>query len=302
MDEIASFKNSRQQHTKRDSVDTGICSDNSSACTSKDASDDAIRGFFSSFVPRMSNAYIGNNGCVTEESDDDDDPSIDLDNPHGLALKCPQSPIPHHRHQIQKRNEDLQVNDTFSISSTKEADSTLDELKMICTAFKANNNYAIKLKEIMLKGMKGTLGAETFNLFTRGRLPNNFVPIVMMNSSNTPYVEFLVKYHEADLPPQDQLRNYTNEHMIYNTMILDHLTAAAKQSITGSTTSKSRASAEMKQQIAYKSSPASSTPRRRSAPAIKRSLPPFKAAEIDLNNSKRILPPRACKLNTSSMK
>lgn len=115
-----------------------------------------------------------------------------------------------------------------SLSQPPAKDSSLTELEIMVRQIRQKGPYCIKLTEIMLSGLKEDLLPELYERFVDGTLPHNFLPIIKMNDSNKPYVEFLIKSNTSDEDPTSQLANHNAEHMAYSNCILEHLRNEAK--------------------------------------------------------------------------
>lgn len=236
----------------------------------------ALKEFFNGWVPQLS--------AAVRRDADFDDPTIDL-----MAVCRPDSPKRDH--------------------VTKKRDPSLDELELIVGEIKKKNYYSEKLVDIMLKGLEKTLTSDLFRLFVEGRLPDNWWPIVRMNNDNTPYVEFLIKSEIADQDLISQLTGYSTEHMAYCKFILDHLYSCArhgrksKSQIQNPRTSQTTPQKQLKAAHSHCKenrhslpTPMScSTPLAHRKVSVKRGSSHLKTSKDDLNDSKRILPSRACK-------
>lgn len=250
----------------------------------------AVRDFFGDFVCRLDTAVRANM--------DLDDPTIDLD-------KCIMD---------KPRNETYQVQE--------KRDPSLSELRVIVGQINDKNSYSEKLVGIMLKGLEKTLTSGFYRLFLEGGLPENWCPIVKMNNDNTPFVEFLIKSEISDQDPFSQLNQYSAEHMALSKFVLDHLHASATQlklaapnkqhkMVKGSSSSaqsktfsvqqpKSSQSKENRRSLPVPMT--CSTPiSQRKAPAKRAIVAPRCPSTDSLNDSKRILPHRACKSGNSGV-
>lgn len=256
----------------RHSVESGFGTDENSEFDSHSAQ----RDFFDSYMPQLEWA------CQQNEDDDDDDPTLDLKQvTKTLATRAP-SPIA----PVSRQNDCIRVpkpantparaNNTFSVS--KKRDLVSEELDFIVCQFKKKSPYGQKLADIMLKGLQKTLSAGTFKEFTETGLPENYLPMVRMNNDNTPYVEFLIKYDMADQPPDAQLTDFNMIHIGYSQFILDHLRDRAR-GVSKTPSIK----------------PSCSTPLAQKKLRVTNIM----RGKENLNDSKRVLPSRACKANLS---
>lgn len=212
-----------------------------------------------------------------------------------------------HNQHISKKLIDHQSNsnhETFQIAEKK--DPSIDELIVIVGQIKDKSSYGEKLATIMLKGLKETLPNRWYDIFIEEGLPENFVPIVRMNNDNTPFVEFLVKSEASDQFPTSQLNEYTQQHMALCQFVVKHLHGIAtqqkidqssysKQQITGGYKKPSQ-SLDQHLDVAVRSKENRNslpTPMACSTPIAQRKMQVKR--RDSLNESQRILPPRACK-------
>lgn len=238
-------------------------------------SSSATREFFSSYMPRLEMAVR------QHHFDNFDDPTIDL----GI-MQVADRP---HSHQRPASSAQPPAPRTEPKSATKFRDSTLDELDSMVSQFKKRSHYSNKLANIMLQGLEKTLDKEVYQLFVQGRLPKNWIPLVKMNNENTPYVEFLIKADVADEHPVNQLHNYSTDHMAYSKFIVDSLNQHVDSIQVAPTPQK------IQHLMPNTSTPKSQRNRRLSS----KDSSSRASSGPDLNNSKRILPTRACKTSFS---
>lgn len=283
----------------RHSVESGFGSDENSETNSCSAQ----REFFNTYLPQL--------GWLVQQNDeyDDDDPTIDLNQVgKSLATRVP-SPIAHvdrpSNHAQAPKPTNTQANNTFNVSKKK--DPTSEELDFIVSQFKKGSSYGEKLADIMLKGLEKDLSIEIFKIFSKTGLPENWLPIVRMNNDNTPYVELLIKADVADQAPDSQLNDFTMEHVAYSKYILDHLrnkTRGMKSAVPIQSSGRpqiqnngnqQQAKSIIQKKISYIPKPSCSTPLAQKKLRVSNVM----RGKQDLNDSKRVLPSRACKANLS---
>lgn len=284
----------------RHSVESGFVTDENSEINSHSAQ----KEFFNTYMPQLEWVVRQN-----DEDDDDDDPTIDLNQvAKSLATRVP-SPIAHvdrsNNHVQEPKPINPHANNTFNVSKKK--DPTSEELDFIVTQFKKRSSYGEKLADIMLKGLEKDLSIEIFKIFSKTGLPENWLPIVRMNNDNTPYVELLIKADVADQAPNSQLSDFTMEHIAYSKFILDHLrnkTRGMKNvaSIQSSgrpqlqnNDNQQQAKSILQKKMSYIPKPSCSTPLAQKKIRVANII----RGKQDLNDSKRVLPSRACKANLS---
>lgn len=248
----------------------------------------AMKGFFN-FVDRLEDEVMEN---------EDPDPTIDLNMFLGKHLAVrPPSPVQQVNTTARSRQQT-----TSKPKMTAQEELINEELEEIISGL-GKKRTREKLVSIMLKGMKETLGNEVYNLFTRGKLPPNWLPIIKMNDDNTPYVEFLIKSDVADQDPFNQMSDYTIRHMNLSKNIIDNLKDSSKCIETPKRNETPKRIETPKQKPGLEA-PASKAPQHRpstmtsSTPIKKRNVVPQKRqylSESSLNESKRILPDRSCK-------
>lgn len=283
----------------RHSVESGFGTDENSELDQHSAQKD----FFNSYMPQLE--WVVQQNC---EEDDDDDPTIDLNQVAKRMMARPPSPIEHVRRQnncvqVARQADDAQVNNTFCVNKKK--DPTSEELEFIVCQLKKKSNYSEKLADIMLKGLQKDLSADIFKIFAKTGLPENWLPIVRMNNDNTPYVEILIKADVADQAPDSQLSDFTMEHIAYSKFIVDQLRDKTQRmktapSVQGSGRPQLQGENHHNQQtktitqkkISLIPKPSCSTPLAQKKMRVSN-------INRDLNDSKRILPSRACKANLS---
>lgn len=279
----------------RHSVESGFGTDENSESSSYSAQ----KEFFSTYMPQLEWVVQQN----AEEDEDDDDPTIDLNRmTKGLATRVP-SPIPHADKQT-KPARNPTTNTTFNVSKKK--DPTAEELDFIVCQFKRGSSYGEKLADIMLKGLQQDLSLDIFKIFVKTGLPPNWLPIVKMNNDNTPYVELLIKADVADQAPDSQLSDFSMEHVANSKFILDHLRNTQRMKALPSCQADTRPQlqhTQSRQQVkSIVQKKISSIPRPNcSTPLAQKKMRTndITKNKQDLDDSKRILPYRACKSNLS---
>ena len=303
--------------SKRASIESGIGIDMSNERS-------AIKHFYDSFVPRLSSEI--QQGCVNIEMDADD-PTIDLDlDDHEIRAICSPKPIARYSQQQQQQQQQQQPQpkkkhqETFHVSTSR--DLSLDELRDIVLHIRKKDSISDKLVNIMLDGLKnGLLKNSYYDIFIKDGPADNWCPIVKMNASNTPIVEILMKHDLSDEAPTEQLSEYSTEHMALSKFVLDHLHASAKCSkLTGPSQPQSKNQPRTSQSLNPQRLTTTNhnvqrqkenrhslpVPMACSTPIMNRKQPPKRnslgvakttaAQEVSLlNDSKRILPHRACK-------
>lgn len=290
---------------KRHSLESGFGSETSFEDME---SNSALRTYFKSYVPRLGSAIR----MEDLTGDEFDDPTIDLNHVMGKGLAIrPPSPIRHSKHnqrnngvQVAIQTDDVTMNSTYSVVSKKK-DPSLEELQFITGEIEKKSYYSGKLADIMLSGLKGTLGRETYQVIVDGQLPINWIPLVRMNNDNTPYVEFLIKADVADQDPESQLSDYTMKHIVYSKYIVDYLVHSARRAGMAVNSSAPRSLQSRQQQKPACNikqpvrPPSCSTPlsqrRINTSQSAKRNTSVVPKTKDNLNDSKRILPSRACR-------
>lgn len=293
----------------------------------------AVRNFFDDFVTKLDSAVQRGRGLDM----DIDDPTIDLGCiDRGIMAICPPSPIRHRQKDQQQRritdhgnnhsNKQVARNimeqskdshETFQV--TEKRDPSLSELRVIVGQIKDKSSYGEKLAGIMLKGLEKTLTKGFFRLFVEDGLPENWCPIVKMNNDNTPFVEFLIKSEISDQDPFSQLNEYSAEHMALCKYVLNHLHSNATRSkvalqqqpqiVKNSKPSQTLNHQQLKVAMHCKENRTSlPTPMSCSTPLAQRKVQAKRSSTISrspskdsLNDSKRILPPRACKSGSTGV-
>lgn len=219
----------------------------------QEGTDSALQGYFNSFMPLLEST-LREKYPDNYDQDVDDDATFDLAESITEKSFLQQQIVPK-GDQRQQQGTTSQVTVTKrSISSQQvtrtsatprkenfrvQSDPVLDELELILEQFRKKNSYSYKLIDIMLKGLEKTLGRDSYYLFLKGRLPDNWLPIVRMNSDNTPYVEFLIKSDVSDQDPDSQLSDFTMAHVSYSKFIVERLREGSQA--LGPTTKKPRA-------------------------------------------------------------
>jgi len=295
---------------KRQSIESGFESD--------DHIDDlipstAMRDFYRSYMPQLELA-VRRSFPDNEDHCDAYDPTIDLEKDIDKVKAIePPSPIQKNGHQQRKKDTQIvdhkelkPVNSTFTVNGKK--DPTLEELECLVDQIKRRNHYTDKLIDIMLKGLEKTLSPEIYRIFIQAQLPVNWLPLVRINNDNTPYVEFLIKSDVADQDPDSQLSDYTMKHIAYSQFVVDFMRESTKRlNVVPGNNQRSSLMGQNKQQqlqllASHKRShdkpPAMSCSTPIPQKKAPRGDPPVKSSEPpkdDLNDSKRILPSRACK-------
>lgn len=164
-------------------------------------------------------------------------------------------------------------------------DPVMEELESLKSVFDRGGRYGDKLATIMMNGLQQTLGNGIYEMFLANRLPENWYPIIRMNNDNTPYVEFIIKSDLADQEPDSQFSDYTMAHIMVSQRILACLQKSSKPKSEPQPKSFTPSLKKIRQ---YPEQMACSTPRKT---VVNRPNQP----KVDLNDSKRILPARACK-------
>lgn len=220
-----------------------------------------------------------------EDDGQDSDPSIDLSSFSTDELA------------VEPAKNEKTTNFSTPIPNNKK-DPVLEELEYIVGEFKKKSNICDKLTNIMLRGLKSSLPDCNFNMFCQGTLPGNWIPIVKINEDNTPYVEFLIKSDVADQDPESQLSDYTMKHILYSKLIVNSLSESTRQvaTIRRSASKVSSASSAAPKQL-RKSDSLLRQPLQQQLLHQQNSQKSTSFGE--LNDSKRVNPPRARKFNGS---
>lgn len=168
----------------------------------------------------------------------------------------------------------------------------LEELQFLYETISKNNSYSKKLAGIMLDQLKKK-DIMMYERFINNKLDKNtWIPIVNINSSNTPYIEFLFKADESDVSPFDQLKQYTPCHLGYASSIINLI-----RGVIAPHKRKQQSTALVKS-TSYRSSPKFSTPKK--APIPKAATNPKPKSTVRRSSAletsiRRIMPPRNCK-------
>lgn len=97
----------------------------------------------------------------------------------------------------------------------------LKALGAIYNALRLNNNYSRKLAILMLENLRKKDNILYERLLRNQLDASCWIPIINVNSLNTPYIEFLFKSDFSDQSPFDQLDGYSPSHLVYAKSILD---------------------------------------------------------------------------------
>lgn len=248
----------------------------------------SLEHFFNTLLPDLEKNVEGQEeDCFTRE------PGIELfaDNEVRDVAIRQSSPIRAQKQQVSSKRENM--------PTIRRKDPLMEELEVIKSEFDKRSRYGEKLADIMIKGLKKTLEGDIYNIFLANRLPSNWYPIIRMNNDNTPYVEFIIKSDVADQDPDSQFSDYTMSHIIVSQIILRDLRdRERRKSNSGRSSSDQKVGGgnilppDQKKIRQYPERMACSTPRK-----TVKSIP--QPSEVDLNDSKRVLPHRACKSNTT---
>lgn len=188
--------------------------------------------YFCSFLDQLEN-------CVenfTKSYHEDSDLTIDLEsmvrNKMGKTSKTKTLPIRQNsiNKQVQSNNTNYGPHNRLELVEREEfrvpqtTDLNLIQLEFISKELANNSVYGEHLVSIMSNGIRNSLGPSFYKLFMANQISDtNIVPIVRMNSSNTPYIEFLLKSSLSDESPFSQLSSYAISEMTLSKFITDKI-------------------------------------------------------------------------------
>lgn len=113
---------------------------------------------------------------------------------------------------------------TFQQHQTKDPGQLkLDALENIYLALKKDNNYSAMIIKILLDQLKEEDEMMYKRFINDELLQTRWIPIININSKNTPYIEFLYKSDIAEEPPFDQLTDYSVDHYGFVRVIIDFI-------------------------------------------------------------------------------
>lgn len=243
----------------------------------------SVEDFFKTFLPSLEQK-IGQEGeCLSEFGDQINYPENVV---RDLAIRQ-SSPVRQPKQQVPPKSSSMPLIE-------RQKDPLMEELEFIKLELDKRSRYGEKLADILVKSLKRHLeDPYDYGRFLSNRLPSRWYPMIKMNNDNTPYVEFISKDDMSDEAPDDQFKNYPMSAILVSQIILQNLRERERRNSPGHchvSETRVRPTIEPPTQKKIRQYPermAQSTPKK----------PTNKVT--DLNDSRRVLPPRACKSNTT---